>query len=244
MSMKWPGASRPRSGCCQRTSASMPAGRPVRHVDARLVVQHELLQVDRGAQLELEVQARLGRRRRRARRTARSRRGPPPWRGTSRCRHGAAASRRRCRPAGTPRCRPTPSRGAGCRCAAPPARAARRGCARRSRPACEASRTSCSSRHISSPPMRATRSRPRTTCFMRLASSCSRWSPAAWPSVSLMTLKRSTSTKITANWLVSRVLLLQRLADRELERGAVRQRRQLVVLGEEQRAALGEPSRR
>ena len=56
--MNSPGARIPRSGCTQRTSASMPTRRPVGDRELGLVVQDELVAVDGAAQLRLEVEPR------------------------------------------------------------------------------------------------------------------------------------------------------------------------------------------
>ena len=57
--MNSPGSTSPRSGWFQRTSASTPVKRPVRKVELRLVVQHELAPLQRQAQLALEPPTRL-----------------------------------------------------------------------------------------------------------------------------------------------------------------------------------------
>ena len=93
--MNSPGASRPRSGCCQRTSASTPTIAAGREVDDRLVVQPQLVVLERAAQLVLGAQPARSRGRASARRRARSGRGRAPWRGTSRRRRRGAGPRRR-----------------------------------------------------------------------------------------------------------------------------------------------------
>ena len=52
------GDTRPRSGCCQRSSASAPQDRAAREVDLRLVVQLELVALERAAQLASRAAAR------------------------------------------------------------------------------------------------------------------------------------------------------------------------------------------
>ena len=61
--------------------------------------------------------------------------------------------------------------------------------------------TSSSSATNSSPPKRASRSLFRTTLFMRAPIATRNSSPVTWPRLSLMLLKRSTSTKIRA-WVL------------------------------------------
>ena len=112
------------SGWCQRSSASTPITRPVAQVDLRLVVQLELVALERAAQRRSRAQARSRRAFMLGGEELVACRGPGPWRGTSPCRRCASASRRRRRRRDRARCR----------CCA--ARAARRrrsvnGCAQR-----------------------------------------------------------------------------------------------------------------
>ena len=60
MPMKSPGGTRPRCGCCQRTSASKPTSLPSLSCDDGLVMQQELALGQRAPHVALEVQARLG----------------------------------------------------------------------------------------------------------------------------------------------------------------------------------------
>ena len=119
--------------------------------------------------------------------------GPRAWRDRARCRPCAPARRGRCRLPARSRRRSRRRRRRSCR-------GARTGCAtacddplaqrrrrrrRRATPVCTMAN--------SSPPSRATQSAPRTRPVSRRASSRIRSSPAGWPSVSLMFLKRSRS---------------------------------------------------
>ena len=54
--MKSSGGTSPRSGCCQRTSASTPASRPVAELHGRLVVDGELAALDRPGELGLQLE--------------------------------------------------------------------------------------------------------------------------------------------------------------------------------------------
>ena len=97
-----PAAASPRSGCCQRTSASTPRRVPGRRVDLRLVVHDQLVAVDRRAAGRRRrsragrVLVLLGRVERRARAS--------PCRGTSPRRRGASVSSTSSRALGRGRC--------------------------------------------------------------------------------------------------------------------------------------------
>ena len=55
--MKSTGRTRPRDGCCQRASASKPTTRSDPQVQDRLVVDRQLVALERGPQLRLDVEA-------------------------------------------------------------------------------------------------------------------------------------------------------------------------------------------
>ena len=121
-----------------------------------------------------------------------------PWRGTSRRRRraavrhrcGSADATRRCRcwPTGTPRGRRSST--------ARPARPARVGPVPRPRAGRRCPRSgSRTRRRPAAPPCRP----PRTVATMRRPASISSSSPAAWPTLSLTSLKRSRSRNSTAN---------------------------------------------
>ena len=97
--MKSPGVSSPRSGCCQRTSASAPSDRPVRQRHDRLVVDGEVLVLQRPA--EVREHALAPQRVLVASAASACPRPGRPWRRTSRHRRSAAAHRHRRRRRGS-----------------------------------------------------------------------------------------------------------------------------------------------
>ena len=162
--------------------------------DDRLVVDVDLVALDRAQQLALELEALDAPRPASTPRRPRGGPCPGPWRGTSRRRPGAAAptrrgARRRCRPTrSTKTSRPWTTTGARSASADPLGHDARPPPV----PARSSSRTA-----NSSPPRRAAVSALRSESSMRRATATSSSSPAAWPSESLTVLKRSRSRKIT-----------------------------------------------
>ena len=84
----------------------------------------------------------------------------------------------------------------------------------------------------SSPPSRATVSDSRTALVSRCAIACSSWSPASWPSVSLMRLKWSKSRNRHATCVPSRCACARICRSRWLSSDAVRQPGEDVVLRE------------
>ena len=96
----------PALGCCQRISASSPVIVARREIDDRLVVDHELVAVERLLQIALELEPLEICGSHPAQR--RTRTGPchRPWRGTSRCRRRGAGP---ARAGGRARCRCWPS---------------------------------------------------------------------------------------------------------------------------------------
>ena len=88
----------------------------------------------------------------------------------------------------------------------------------------------------SSPPMRATVSLSRRLPWRRWLSATSRRSPMAWPRLSLIALKRSTSRKATATSSPVRATRRRRHVQPVVEQPPVRQSRQLVVGGLAQHA--------
>ena len=99
------GATRPRSGCCQRTRASKPGDPAVVHAHDGLVVHAELPAVDGAPQVVLELQRACAHARAWRSRTPGDATCRGPWRGTSRCprrgggprRGGSRGRRGRCR---------------------------------------------------------------------------------------------------------------------------------------------------
>ena len=125
-----------------------------------------------------------------------------------------AASTCRCprRGPGTPRRRRCPRRRAPCR-RCRPARAGPRGSGSPSRARPSASGRSARTTPNSSPPSRATVSPSRTASCRRGPSRCSRRSPVWWPSVSLISLNRSRSSRIRpARRSVDAAAVIARLA--------------------------------
>ena len=158
------------------------------------------------------------------------------WRRTSRRRRAGAASRGRRRARGRARCRrwPRPRR------RSPRARAARRSPRARGSLASIAASgpsTSVISTANSSPPSRATESPARSVSVRRAPTVHSSRSPLWWPSVSLISLKRSRSIISTAS-CASRAASLIALVDAVVEEHAVRQ------FGDVDRAARRTRSRR
>ena len=92
--------------------------------------------------------------------------------------------------------------------------------------------TLCSTTTNSSPPMRTTMSAGRTAARTRLAISCSSLSPTSWPRESLMCLKRSRSRNSTASICPVSWQRAMRLGQVRLQEQAVRQARQVIVIGE------------
>ena len=247
--MKSPGMTRPRSPSCQRIErldADDRAGRRGR----------------RAAGSAARTRSRSTARRRRPaieRRAIASppsrgvelvrRRGRPPWPGTSRCRRASAGwPRRRRRPGWMlmPTLRRAVDLGAGelerrrrARRAACSATRASRRCRRRRRRAGR----SRSARRIrnSSPPWRATMSRAADGLAQPRRDLVRSSSPAAWPRLSLTSLKSSRSTKSTAT--PRPVALGPRERDVEVlaEHGAVGQAGERVVVGEVRELLLGRP---
>ncbi len=84
----------------------------------------------------------------------------------------------------------------------------------------------------SSPPRRATVSLARTQAVSRAATAFRSWSPTAWPSESLMVLKRSRSMNMKAKpGLVAR-RVVHRLLEAVVQQHAVGQLRERVARGE------------
>ena len=91
----------------------------------------------------------------------------------------------------------------------------------------------------SSPPMRATVSSSRRLARRRAAISTSSLSPTAWPRLSLMRLKRSRSTNITASRQRRRAAWSELDLQAVVEQAAVGQAGERVVIGEVADARLG-----
>ena len=195
--MNSPGPSRPRSGCCQRTSASRPT--IVLAVDRHLGLEEdpELLALDRLADRVLVVQARQGALARElVEQHARARRRRP-WPGTSRRRRRGSGRR----DPGSDRGDRDADAGRGHGLAAAPGgTAVLNALSTRSATATASSSSKMSSHRItnSSPPNRASVSWRRREWPMRSATATSSSSPAPWPRLSLITLKRSRSRNSTA----------------------------------------------
>ena len=239
--MKSTGWIRPRSGCCQRTSASAPRDLAGARGRRWAGSEHQLVAVDR---------ARAGR---------------PPARGSSGIAACIAGVERRRRG----RCPPSwPGTWRGRRCGSAPRRPGRRGrCATptlaRTRSACPDRRTApaaspsirlattsppraraspSSSTANSSPPSRAAVSPARRSRRAGCATAISSSSPPAWPSESLTNLKPSRSTKSTATGVRSRAPRAARPVLQPIhEERAVRQVGERVVerLGACRRSGLG-----
>ena len=197
------GSSSPRSGCCQRTSASTATTSPSGQLDHRLVDDAQLARARSRAAARSPCACGSGPACGACRRTARSARGRAPWRGTSRRRRragGRPGRRRRVSASAMPmlavmKCSPDAST-IGWLTA----------CATRSATRI-ASRAPSSCSHTirnSSPPSRATVSDGRTASCSRGASATSSSSPAEWPSESLTSLNWSRSSSSTATARPSR----------------------------------------
>ena len=188
----------PRTGCCQRTSASKPTISPVSQVDRGLVVQRQLVALQRAAQVGLELEPLAPAGRASAGRSWRSRCRRPPWPGTwpgrrcaCSCSDVAGVGPAAAMPMLAPTCssRPSMTNGAVERVDDPLGDRLGVGAA----PTVDSMSTA-----NSSPPKRATVSPVAHRRRSRSATWTSSWSPAAWPRLSLTSLNPSRSRNSTA----------------------------------------------
>ena len=196
--MKSSGETMPRLGCAQRISASTPTTSPVCDGDDRLVVQQELVAVQRVPQRELGLHPAPDRVVHRAVERPCTGCGRRPWPGTSPCRRRAAGPRRVGRVPRRPEPRPIDTVVDQRVVRAQRRRGRRRRCPpRASSPSRAAARRRRSARRTnSSPPMPGHDVGRRRRCRRsRSAAARSTWSPTWWPQVSLTSLNASRSRK-------------------------------------------------
>ena len=197
----------------------------VRDVDDRLVVDDQLVVLDRPLQL---ADQRAGARASSGRaRGCRAPAGAPACPRTSPRRPCAAASRCRSRRRDTARCRRCPWRaGSGLRrsngCSSSPSRRLATRCAS---PVSATGMT----RPNSSPPRRAIVSLARSDSCRRLATSTRKRSPFSWPRVSLISLNLSRSSSMIAELVAGPRGTTDRVLCAVVEEHAVREARQAVV---------------